>query len=196
MLNAESFPVWFDTIYQGNKVNMQMLFPKGFSANLVLITWSIFGSVLAYGFLANLRNMMLRPVLEDPVDSFQDVLDRGLIPFTFAGNQIMKIYMMNSPVNVTRTIGEMLYVPKTWEEEERMVDINVLEGTHVYLSGDSYSYTYYMSKDTLGGYYDPGSDLSNKKWPLIGDFNKICHGYIQVCHGYIHLFFLLGTQQR
>ena len=62
--------------------NLHLIFPRGFSANLVLLTWSIFGGVLLHGFLANFRVMLLRPVLEKPVDTAQEVLDRGMIPVT------------------------------------------------------------------------------------------------------------------
>ena len=165
-----------------------MLFPKGFSANLVLITWSIFGSVLAYGFLANLRMMLLKPVLEPTVDTMQDILDSGLIPFTYQGNYILKIYMTNSPNNATSTIGKRLYVAANWEEYESMTYTDVLEGTHI-LFDTAFSDTdrFHTSRDTLGGAYPYISDIANRKWPLIGDYNKHINGYIQVClHGSKH----------
>ena len=81
MLNAESYPSWFEVTYQGNRLGMHLLFPRGFSANLVLLVWSVLGSVLAYGFLSNYRTMLLSPVLETPVETAQDVFDREMIPF-------------------------------------------------------------------------------------------------------------------
>ena len=55
------------------------MFPRGFSVNFVLLTWSIFGGILIHAMLANFRGMLLSPVLEEPVDTAQQILDRGMI---------------------------------------------------------------------------------------------------------------------
>ena len=45
------------------------------------------GGLFIYAFLANLRTMLLMPQYEAPIDSAQDILDRGMIPFVGDGGE-------------------------------------------------------------------------------------------------------------
>ena len=67
MLNAEAFPNWFDQNLQ--HPSRQKFFMPGFTGSSILLLWSLMGSVIAMAFLSNIRNMLLSPVLEKPVDS-------------------------------------------------------------------------------------------------------------------------------
>ena len=59
---------------------MELVFPRGFSANFVFIVWGIFAAIISYAFLAIFRDILIMPVYSKPVNSAQDVIDRGLIP--------------------------------------------------------------------------------------------------------------------
>ena len=82
----------------GHKLNMQIVFPKGFSMNFVLITWALFGGLFIYAFLANFRTILLMPQYEKPIDSAQDVLDRGMIPFVDNGGEWLRDHLLQSSV--------------------------------------------------------------------------------------------------
>ena len=73
-------PAHISVPYRGNglKISLQLLFPKGFSTNFVLITWATFGGLLIHFYLSNFRTMLLMPQYAKPVDSAQDILDRGI----------------------------------------------------------------------------------------------------------------------
>ena len=99
--------------------------------NFVLITWALFGSLFIYAFLANFRTMLLMPQYEKPVDSAQDVLDRGMIPFVNVGGDYWRDQLLQSSNPTYKKLGEILVVPKDWDQFEKMVREDIQEGnTH------------------------------------------------------------------
>ena len=184
MLNAESFPIWFDVIYEGNRLGMKLLFPRGFSANLILIIWSLSSSVIAYGFLANLRVMLLTPVLEAAVDTPEDIIGRGLTPFIEWNAKFYIDFLKRSPNPVYQELADIMAIPKDEEAETIMIIEDMFKaGTHVYLNydidkkfGDRY-----LSKTILEGMSPWAVLIQNKKWPLNDEFAKHILRYQQVC---------------
>ena len=68
-------------------IKIPFLLPRGFSANFLLLLWYLCGGVCLWGLEGNILSLMFKQVFEDPVDTAQDILDRGLIPVVSPGNE-------------------------------------------------------------------------------------------------------------
>ena len=55
---------------------------------------------------ANYLTMLLKPNYGKPIDTAQDVLDRGLTIIWTPGSDSMLKTLKNSPVNITRELAE------------------------------------------------------------------------------------------
>ena len=110
---------------------MQLVFPRGFSANCVLLIWGLFGSVLVYAFLANFRTMLLMPVLEKPVDTAQDILDRGMIPFVIDGGQFYVDVLKESPNPVYQQLAGITVIPDNYNDWLKMFKDDVQDANSV-----------------------------------------------------------------
>lgn len=152
-------------------MSFQQVFPQGFSANFVLIIWALFGSLFVYFFLANFRTMLLMPKYGKPIDSAQDILDRGLIPFRESGGGYWKQFLLQSPNPAYQELGEILVIAKDWDHYYKMMEEDILvANTHVMLGFlDGYDRTlgkFHESKDTISGAGKGSVDILNKKWSL------------------------------
>ena len=152
---------------------MQLFLPRGFSVNVVLLTWYLFGGVLILGFLANFRAMLLMPVFEKPVNSAQDILDRGMIPFTEHVGGFYIDFLKESPSPVYNQLAEISYLPRDNEEFMKIMEEDVHgAGTHVYITGNFLTKKqkelgdYYWSRDILSGLSQWSCWVTNKRWPL------------------------------
>ena len=105
--------------------------------NFVLLTWALCGGLFIYAFLANFRDMLLKPKYGIPVDSAQDILDRGMIPFVWDGGAYYRDHLLQSPSSAYQKLGEIVVIANDWQHEEKMMmeDVHVAN-THVYLSGN------------------------------------------------------------
>ena len=56
--------------------------------------------------------ILLKPTYEKPVDTAQDVLDRGLTIISYPGAESLKEMSKNSASAVTRKLAEVTIVPK------------------------------------------------------------------------------------
>ena len=78
MFNAEAMPVDVEKI---NKKRSR----GDFTRNFLYLIWSVLGMILAFCFLCNLRAMILKPSLENPIDTTQDIVIKGKTPIIVAG---------------------------------------------------------------------------------------------------------------
>ena len=169
MLIRQGFP----TLFHGHPAKKKKFLPKGFAANFVLISWAVLGSVIGYIFLANLLTMLIKPVLEKPIDSVETIVDRGMVPITVAGGQFWKD-LLNSSENVKyRQLAEITLVPTNKSELLKLLNETILkDGTSVYLAAfidypDKLDPAeFYKSKDVLEGNNVYTGWIVNKKWPL------------------------------
>ena len=69
---------------------MGLKITNGFSANVVSALWSISGSFLQHILLCNFLAILLKPAVEPPVDSAQDMIQKGLSPFVVPGKYFLK----------------------------------------------------------------------------------------------------------
>ena len=86
-------------------LNQAARFNFGFAINMVLLLWCVCGGFLLHMFGANYLTILLKPVYEKPVDTAEDILDRGLKiimnPITKAIVEDMK----KSPFSMTRALN-------------------------------------------------------------------------------------------
>jgi hypothetical protein len=143
---------------------------------------------LVLGLLANFKVMLFLPVLEKPVDTAQDILDRGLTPVTVDGGQYY-INLLNQSTNpVYLQMAKIAVNPKDSDDLMKILKDDVLDaGTHVYLTNylwpsEQKLGSYHWSKETLEGKspYVAGW-IVNKKWPLNDELSQHILLYNQVC---------------
>ena len=91
---------------------LRISFPFGFSSRMIFLLWCLFGGLLQHFFECNILDILLKTNYEKPVDTAQDVQDRGLTviypPHTETAVEISK----NSPSAVIRALAKMTVVPK------------------------------------------------------------------------------------
>ena len=93
-------------------INQAAHFNFGFASNMVLLLWCVFGGLLAHMLEANFLTILLIPNYEKPIDTAEDLIDRGLALIYSPGGESKKEEMMNSPYYITRTLAERTIVPK------------------------------------------------------------------------------------
>ena len=136
-------------------------------ASTVLLLWAVFGGLFIYFYLANFITVLLRPRLDQPFNSAQDVVDRGLIPFTY-GTYYQDV-LLRSPNPLYRQLGEQLIVHNSEDPFYKMLKEDVLiSNTHVFL-GMLMDYekafgNFYTSKDVLEGSTPFSVNIVNTKW--------------------------------
>ena len=122
------------------------------------------------------------PQYEKPVDSAQDILDRGMIPFVVDGGDYWKPFLLQSSNPVYQKLGEIVIVPKDYDQHEKMLREVQGSNTHVYLGQFSFvvnyiswdgsiSGKYHESKEVLEGTNPFVGDIVNKKWSLSEEYS-------------------------
>ena len=167
---------------------MKLLLPRGVSANIVLLIWGLFGGVLVHGFLANFRSMLMMPVYEKPIDTAQDILDRGLIPIVTKEQNGMKQVLEDSPIPAYWEISKILVishnnsdVPWITHPGSPESPYHLIPRSHVYLGGMSQDPWHHISKDKLSGMVPWRMMIMNKRWPLDEELNVHLLRFSQVC---------------
>ena len=84
----------------------------GFASNMVLLLWCVCGGFLVHMFEANFLTILLKPNYEKPIDTAQDLADRGLSVILSPGMKSKVEILKNSPSNITRTLAERTIVAK------------------------------------------------------------------------------------
>ena len=152
-------------------VNHQ-LFPRGFSARFVFLIWGLFGGCLVYFFLANFRTMLLSPQYEKPINTAQDVVDRGLIPFVVFEGQHYVHLLTKSSNPLYQQLGEITVVPADIPELDAMCRDDIQgANTHVFVGCyeciviyNGRFGKYHKSKEAIAGTNPYVGNIMNKKW--------------------------------
>ena len=79
---------------------------------MVLLMWCVWGGFLLHILECNYLTVLLKPVYETPVDSAEDVLERGLKILDSPGTQSKVEGMLRSPSPLMRAIAENTIVPE------------------------------------------------------------------------------------
>ena len=79
MMNAEKMATWFEFPYDPVNRNRMWLVGRGQGGNLLLLTWSLMGMILMFGFTCNLRAIYMRVDYETPLDTAEQIYKSGKI---------------------------------------------------------------------------------------------------------------------
>ena len=110
--------------------------------------------------------MLLKPKYEKPIDSAQEVLDRGLIPF---GHGYYKIVLQSSSDPLYQQLGKKyLEITDPIAYEKLLIEGVLGKNTHVllgFLHPHEKKYgKLYTSKEILEGALSYSVNILNKKW--------------------------------
>ena len=169
MLIRQGYP----KLFHGHPARKNKFLPKGFAANFVLTFWDVLGGFIGYFFLATFLTMLIKPVLEKPIDSVQTIVDRGMVPITMEAGHVWKDFLKSSANPNYPKLAEKIIVPKDYNEWLNNVTERILkDGTSVQLASAIPPKAgldpadFYKSKDILEGDNPYGVWIVNKKWPL------------------------------
>ena len=73
---------------------------------MTLLLWCVCGALLFHMLESNYFTMLMKPYYEKPLDTAENVRDRGLSVIYPPGAESIKRILMNSPFPVTRDLAE------------------------------------------------------------------------------------------
>ena len=91
---------------------LRIRFPFGFSTRMIFLVWCVCGGFLQHFYDSSFLDILLKPNYEDPVDSAEDILDRGLGIIKGHITAAIVEDMKKSPFPMTRALAERTYVAK------------------------------------------------------------------------------------
>ena len=92
---------------------LRIRFPFGFSSRMIFLLWCVCGGFLLHFFECLLLDTLLKPNYEDPVDTAEDVRDRGLNVIWFPGYEYFKKMQIEQNVSaITRALAKRTTVAK------------------------------------------------------------------------------------
>ena len=91
--------------------------PRGFklfglSTRVTYIVWAVFGGFLYHILLSNYLTVLIKPEYEAPVDTAQDVWDRGLIINIIPVGAIWKQFLEKSGIPIYNKLAERVVLAK------------------------------------------------------------------------------------
>ena len=93
-------------------INQSLRTNFGLAFKMILLLWCVCGGQLLHMFESTYLSMLMKPVYETPINTVQDVLDRGLTVIYDPGYESEIEILKNSPSNITRQLAERTIVPK------------------------------------------------------------------------------------
>ena len=91
--------------------NVRSIFPIGFSSNMVLLLWCVWGGFLLHILECNYLTVLLKPVYEEPVDTAEDIIERNCTVIMSPESGSLVEAAKKSPFEMTRKTAELSYVP-------------------------------------------------------------------------------------
>ena len=93
--------------------NQAARFNFGFASNMTLLLWCVFGGLLLHMLESNYLGMLVKPNFEKPMDSAEDVLERGV---TILWYPYFEYYKENelkqNDSMIIKKLAEKVYVSK------------------------------------------------------------------------------------
>ena len=77
--------------------------------------WCVCGGLLLHFLESNYLGILMKPNYEKPIDSAQDILDRGLTVIRVPGTTFIVEMSKNSPSAISRELAERTIVPKEFD---------------------------------------------------------------------------------
>ena len=94
--------------------NQAQRFNFGFSSNMVLLLWCVCGGFLVHMLECNYLSILLKPTYEKPIDTSEDILERGLTVINAPGRESLVELKKKSPFNITRALAHRTIVAKVY----------------------------------------------------------------------------------
>ena len=106
---------------------------------MVLLIWYFCGGVCLWGFEGNILALMFKPVYEDPVDTAEDIIARGLIPVIPPGGWAIPNMFALSDNQLYRDLAKKMIVAVDLKQLFTLLEYQVQgNATHVYLGNHIY----------------------------------------------------------
>ena len=77
---------------------------------MVLLMWCVMGGFLLHILECNYLTVLVKPVYEKPIDTAEDIIERGIIGMPGTGSLVE--ILKKSPFPLTRALAENTYVTK------------------------------------------------------------------------------------
>ena len=74
--------------------------------------WCVWGGFLLHILECNYLTVLVKPVYEKPIDTAEDVVERGIQIINGPGREALVETLKKSPFSLTRKMAENTYVPK------------------------------------------------------------------------------------
>ena len=173
MFNAEAMPVDVEQVTRRKS--------RGeFTRNFLFLNWSVMGMILVFCFLCNLRAMILKPTLEKPMDSTQDLFLQGKTPIIISG--LYTHYMETSINQWHRKAREIAHViPNPSYIKESLETLVQQDGTHSLmapppeiaysLKNQKNSPAIHFSQEDIDPYYVGWVTAKQSPWKAILDYH-------------------------
>ena len=88
----------------------------GLSSRFIVILWAVFGGFLYHILLSNYLTVLIKPSYDAPVDTAQDVWDRGLIINIVPVGAIWKQFLEMSGIPIYNKLAERVVLAKARPE--------------------------------------------------------------------------------
>ena len=79
---------------------------------MVLLMWCVLGGFLLHILECNYLTVLVKPVYEKPIDTAEDIIDRGITIIMCPVVESMVKIFKKSPSPLTRALAEKTYVPE------------------------------------------------------------------------------------
>ena len=79
---------------------------------MILLIWCVWGGFLIHILECNFLSVLVKPVYETPIDTAEDVIERGVTIIVNPGGESMVESLKKSPFPLTRALAENTYVAK------------------------------------------------------------------------------------
>ena len=79
---------------------------------MVLLMWCVWGGFLLHILECNILATLLKPVYEKPIDTAEDIIEKGIKIIAYPGQESVVEALKKSPFPLTRALAENTYVAK------------------------------------------------------------------------------------
>ena len=84
----------------------------GLASKMIFLLWCICGGLLLHMFEANFLSILLKPIYGKPIDTIEDILDRGFKVVSKSGYDAKVAMMKKSPSISERKLAENFIIAK------------------------------------------------------------------------------------
>ena len=118
------------------------VYSKGFSFNMLALTWYFLGGVLrfrihlyftltsfqccSYAYVCNILSVILRANFADPVDTANDIIERNMTLSFPPGGEMWKQWLAQHDNPDYNKLAETMIIPDTWKEYDKMVEHGIM----------------------------------------------------------------------